>query len=196
MLIKGRRPPFNRSQNPDHPKLRAAYLTLFDPDAAARTPHPAHDCSAAIRSAGLSHADLYMDDDPCLGEECIGLSRVITRDGCPAGCPICHGLHHAYSSGMNYGSQSQQESLPSALWWIEKYGNLATWEASHELRSAFYHLVDTLDPDLETAFVAGFRGYITGALDVSEHLANDLMALGKDQEPSSHSGAPSGEPPF
>ena len=31
MLIRERRPPFNQQQNPDHPKLRAAYLTLFAP---------------------------------------------------------------------------------------------------------------------------------------------------------------------
>ena len=88
MLIKERRPPFNKQQNRDHARLREAYLTLFS----ERTP-----LLPADERCG--HCGPCLDEDgPCMVNPSSSVHEPSLA--CDCGDPLC-----PYQAGREAGSQ-------------------------------------------------------------------------------------------
>lgn len=95
MLIRQHRPPFNRQQNPDHPKLRGAYLTLFAPRVQAEVA-PLHECVACVG-----------DDEPCEWPD----REFLSLYGCgDPSCDVCHSRWHGFTMGIPEGYEEGRKA--------------------------------------------------------------------------------------
>lgn len=148
MLIRQNRPPFNKQQNPEHPRLRAAYLTLFGP----RTP-PAFtgdDC-------------LGCEDE---GEHCMWPNIIYPHNGrefdwrdvhgccADSGCSTCHGKWHGYEEGLVEGHESGAQhgydagvkTTRKAYFDLEMSHAVLSWVIDHRTKEAGVYITGPHDP--------------------------------------------------
>lgn len=142
-LIKAKRPPFNRQENPDWRELRHAYLTLFDPEMLrlenADSRRPRH---GAVQLLWARHA--YKD---CADADCLWGADVMLSEGCEPGCWLCHAMGHHYDEVSDDAVRVLRERLQLALHVLGDSGNGSEGVAARGLVKVAGRLVALLGAD-------------------------------------------------
>jgi predicted GIY-YIG superfamily endonuclease len=101
-LIKNRRPPFNRQENPEWPELRRAYLTLFDPDVLRL--EKATGTRGAKKACGHCGGCQFNAQFPDHPEPGICRLHMVLEEGEePSRCRLCGRIDCVYTDGVDDG---------------------------------------------------------------------------------------------